>query len=739
MGEGAIRVTTPAEPERWGRSWDIVSRLWLWGRGLSTLVSRRPSGREALEWLGAQVARQADRWILWTPVALGLGSAGYLALKVEPPLWVLIDIAAPLVLLAAWSIRRGYNAALVTLLVLLACASSGALAGKVRAMRVATPIAPAAQRVRVIDAWVVDVASPGVSGPRLLLAPVRISGLAPEETPKRIRVVLRTPGIPAPGSPIRLKAMVGPPPPPASPGAYDFSRDAWFDGVGGVGFGLLAPEATDLPPPPARLGWQMGINRVRWGLAQKVYADTGPKSGGLAAAMVTGYEAWIPMTEVDEMRASGLAHIISISGLHMAIVGGAVFFLVRLLVALWPWLALRIPGKKIAAVAGLLALGIYLVISGSPPPAERSAITAAVAFLAILADRRAITLHALAVAALVILLVQPEAASEPGFQMSFAATTALVALAELWPHAVREISAPWWIRAPQAVGVWIAASLAASFVAGAATGPFAMYHFNRMSTYGLFANLAVAPLSSFVIMPFLALGAALEPLGLGRPFLQVAGWGIGAMIDISHAVAGAPMAQVLLASGPAWTLTVSFVGLMLLCLWRGPLRWLGLPLTLCVALWPKPLPPDVWIGDDGSVVALRNGDHAILARPKVRRFAADLWARRRGLESVEATDLQYNCNRSWCLPVDGSVAIWAMRKAPSETQAAILCAAADVVVFRSEAPWSGCPGKVVLSRADFARGGSAELWKVGSEWRVVWAQDLRGRRPWTGGVGDDGE
>lgn len=689
-----------------------------------------------LAWLAGQVARQADRSTLWMPVAFGLGAAGYLALKAEPPLWLLIDLAVPLVALAAWSARRGHNRAVVTLLMLLACASCGMLAGELRALRVATPVAPADQRVRTVEAWVVDVVSANVETPRLLLAPVRISGLDPQDTPKRIRISLRSGEAPAPGSPIRLRAIIGPPPPPASPGAYDFSRDAWFDGIGGVGFTLTAPAAEVLPEPPFRLAWQMKINRLRWRLAQRIYADTGQESGGLAAAMVAGYEHWIPQDQVVAMRISGLAHIISISGLHMAIVGGAVFFLVRLLIALWPWLALRVPGKKVAAGAGLLALAVYLTISGSPPPAERSAITAAVAFLAVLADRRAISLHALAVAALVILVFQPEAAGEPGFQMSFAATTGLVALAELWPQSVREISAPWWIRLPQAVGVWIGASLAASFVAGAATGPFALYHFNRVASYGLFANLAVAPLSSFLIMPFLALGAALEPLGLGWAFLQIAGWGIARMNDVSAGVAETPMAQIIVASGPAWTLTLSFLGLMLLCLWRGPLRWIGLPLVLCVALWPRPTPPDLWIADDGSALALRQGGKAVLARPKARAFATAVWAQRRGLESVEATALQFTCNRSWCLPVDGSVAIWAMHKAPSDAQAAILCESADVVVFRSDAPRDGCPGKVVLDHADFQRGGAAELWRVGTDWRIVWTQEQRGHRPWTGGVGE---
>ena len=166
---------------------------------------------------------------------------------------------------------------------------------------------------------------------------------------------------------------------------------------------------------------------MRWSLARRIVSRMGEHAGGLAAAMTTGHEAWISKQQTDDMRASGLAHIISISGLHMAIVGGFAFAAARLLIAALPWLALRINGKKAAAVFGMVAVLGYLVLSGAPPPAERAAITALVAFAAILADRRAISLHALAVAALIILALHPEAACEPGFQMSFAATTALAA------------------------------------------------------------------------------------------------------------------------------------------------------------------------------------------------------------------------------------------------------------------------------------------------------------------------
>jgi competence protein ComEC len=620
---------------------------------------------------------------------------------------------------------------------LLAFAGAGCLAAKVRADRVAAPIAPAADSPLRLEGWVVDVPSRGAGGQRLLIAPVWVSGLPPDATPVRVRVTLREPITPPPpGSPIRMLAMIGPPPPPASPGAYDFARDAWFDRVGGVGFALGEPRETALQRPPWRLRLAMAVNAVRWRLARRIVARMGTEAGGLAAAMVTGHEAWIPPEQTADMRASGLAHIISISGLHMAIVGGFVFALTRLVIALWPWLALRVPGKKIAAGAGLAAVAAYLVISGAPPPAERAAITAATAFAAILVDRQAISLRTLAVAALLILALQPEAAVAPGFQMSFAATTALVALAEAWPRPVREISTPWWIQAPQAAVVWLLAALAASFVAGLATGPFAMHHFNRVASYGLFANLVVSPLSSFVIMPFLAVGAVLEPFGLGGPFLAVAGWGIGAMTDVAHVTAQQQGAQLTIASAPAAALPVAFLGVMLLCLWRGRLRWLGAPMAMAVLVWPRPAPPDVWIASDGAAVAVRQGRQAVLLRPESRRFTADLWARRRGLavadEPEAARDALFACDRFACLPRESpNLALWAGRKSPKAAAIDELCAPGRLVVLRSSAPWRACEGAFILSAEDFARGGSAELWRMEKGWRVRWANDSRGRRPWT--------
>ena len=674
-------------------------------------------------------------------MAFGCGAGIYLALPREPIAAVaygVLALALGLVLIRwRWNLSRRAGIALTLIAFLLA----GFALGKLRTEQVRGPVAPSQRVMSTLEAYVVDIANPGQGGPRLLLAPIRISGLAPEATPIRVRMTLPDDApLPAPGDALRLRGMVNPPPPPASPGSYDFARDAFFEGIGGVGYTLTEPRQISAAPPPWRLDLEMQVNAARWSLARRIVDQMGPGSGGLAAAMVTGHAAFVPREQVDTLRAAGLAHIISISGLHMAIVGGFAFAGVRLLIAAWPWLALRVSGKKVAALAGFVAVCSYLILSGAPAPAERAAITAAAAFAAILVDRRAISLHTLAIAALAIMVLQPEAVTEPGFQMSFAATTALVALAELWPRAVREISAPWPIRAIQATGTWLGASLAASFVAGLATGPFAIQHFNRVSTFGLIANLLVAPISSFLMMPALAIGAVMTPLGLGHWPLQAAGLAIDTMNQIALWAAGLPKAQIIIGSAPAWTLPAAFLGILWLCLWKGPLRWAGLPLALAVSLTPRPPPPDIWIAADGSTLAVRQGHEAILFRPDVKLFGAELWARRRGLEpateGLAARDALYDCDRWSCVPRAGVSAprvagIFTRRVSTVEAKLPLFCQWAEVVVVRGAAAPADCPGVLLLTQDDFARGGAAELYATASGWRIVWAQTLRGQRPWT--------
>ena len=729
MGEGAKRVTT------WGEEAAGMGE----GSERAALIppdAAKPSlSARLLAWAWEEVLAQEMRWRLWAPVAFGGGAAIYFALRQEPPLWPLAvaAVSATGVWLGAKLLGRGRAVTLPLMLV--ACLCLGLAGAKLRAERVGAPIAPALAEPTVVEGWVVDVDSPGDRGHRIVLAPVRIRGLEPEATPIRLRATVRGEP-PTPGSAIRLFAILNPPPPPASPGAYDFGRNAWFQGLGGTAFALGETREAYLAPAPWRLRLAMAVNGARFALAQRIVDRLGERTGGIAAAMTTGHETWIARQDLDAMRDSGLAHILSISGLHMAIVGGFAFFLVRLGVAAWPWLALRVSGKKVAAVAGLVAVWSYLVLSGAPPPAQRAAITASVAFAAILLDRPAITMHALALAAMVVLILQPEAIVTPGFQMSFAATAALVALSEGWPPRTRELSVPWPIAAFQSARHWLLIAVTASLVAGAATGPFAVQHFNRAAMYGLLANLTTSPIADFVMMPALALGALLEPIGLGGPFLWVAGKGVDLMLAIGHWTAGLPGAVRTIASAPDHVLPISFLGVLFLCLWQGRVRWLGLPFACAVLLWPRAPTPTLWIGDGGTNAAFSVARTAIVVRPDVRQFAADLWSRRRGLTLEPRPEDGWICARSSCAPARANsapVALWWGKAAPDAGQLAELCASAPLVSVRAvvQALPPGCDGKLVLDGLDYARGGSVELWRTAQGWRAVWATDVRGDRPWS--------
>lgn len=733
VGDGAKRVTTSEGP-----GIDVQLKE---AAPLNTRTWTPPSARETLAWILRQGQAQVDRWPLWSPVAFGCGCASYFALKTEPGLAAILALAGVAIMLATALRRWGRAPVPAALALLLAFAACGTLSGKLQTLAMQGPVSPSLAGVSV-EGWVVDLAGRGTSGPRLLIAPTYIRSIPADRLPKRLRITVKDDSVIGPGAAVRFIALLNPPPPPAAPGAFDFARSAYFIGVGGVGVALKPPQVINLPTPPWRLALQLRINRARWALTQAIIGRMGQPAGGVAAAMVTGHDYSISQTDTNEMRNAGISHILSISGVHMAIVGGFIFFALRLLVATWPWLAVRVNGKKLAAVLALGAIGLYLVVSGAPPPAQRSAITATIAFGAVLLDRRAITLWGLGLSALIVLTIQPEAVVEPGFQMSYAATAALVALSEIWPHPIRPINTPWALRILQKAKDWLIAGLAVGVVAGLATAPFAIEHFNRVSLYGLAANLLLEPLSSLVIMPALALGAVAQLFGAGSGLLAVAGWGIDKMLLLARVTAETPGALQTLPSAPTIALPMAFIGILWLCLWRGPLRWFGLPLALAVNLWPRAAAPDIWISSDGANAAVIASGQPVVLRPNAEKFAATLWARRYGFELPEQADpvhdKLFDCDRRSCAPFSAApvrLGLWAGRKPPKAETFERLCAASELVVLRSPPPANqACAAQIVLGAADFSRGGSVEIRRVPAGWRYRWTADERGRRPWTAGL-----
>ncbi|WP_237217800.1 ComEC/Rec2 family competence protein, partial [Falsiroseomonas oryziterrae] len=317
-----------------------------------------------------------------------------------------------------------------------------------------------------------------------------------------------------------------------------------------------------------------GFAALRTTLEARVEAAIPGPAGAVAAALLTGSQAAIPPAEIAAMRDSGLAHLLSVSGLHMAIVMGAVFATLRVAIALVPWLALRVPGKAVAAGGALVAGLGYTLLSGAQVPMQRCLVMAALVTLALVVGRRALTVRTLAIAAAVVMLAAPAELLGPSFQMSFAAVLALVAGHEALRGPLAKLPLTGWKRKAMLFAVGLVLT---SMLAGAATAPFGLHHFGRLQLYGVVANALAVPLTSILVMPAGMIALALMPLGLEAPALWAMGQGVEAILGVARLIAAWPEASPVLPPLPGPALAAATLGFCWLAIWRGRMRLLGLP------------------------------------------------------------------------------------------------------------------------------------------------------------------
>lgn len=697
----------------------------------------------------ATLLAERDRWFLWLPVLLGSGVAAYFLLPVEPQLLPLrLGIAAVVLALLLFRRLPLLRWPLIALLALLA----GLWLAAERTASVAAPVLTRPSGAVWIEARVLEV-EPRDAGHRLLLDDLRFGGLQEAETPKRIRITLPRDGeVLWPGERIRVRAMLLPPPEPAMPGAFDFARYAWFRQIGAVGYAISTAEAM---PAEEIQSWResmmLSLSALRQDWTRRIAAQTEGAGGAIAAALMTGVRGPIPDHVDAAFRDSGLAHILSISGLHLTLVAGLLFFLVRALLAAHPRMALRYPIKKWAAFAALLGAIAYTLVSGAALPTLRALAMIALALLAVMLDRRAITLRAVAWAALLLLMLWPDSLLDPGFQMSFAAVTALVAAFEhLAPKLTR-----WRSQAGpvQIALLWLGGVMAASFVAGLGSSLFAAYHFNRVADYALIANLLAAPLVDFIIMPLTVLAFLLMPLGLEALALTPMVWAVDALIALAVWVAGWPDAVGTVPAMPLWGLAAISAGGLWLCLWRRRWRWLGTAGLIAGTASPWLIAqPDLLVSGDGRLLAARAaeaGRYYFSSSPP-RGFAAETWHERLGAPllypwpSLSRADLRTGEGRRGadgslrCDPAGCSwryqgflVALPQQPKAITED-----CRHADVVIATRMAVRYRCPSaRIVIDRNDLWRGGTHALFldtAVAAQrgMRSVSVAETRGQRPW---------
>jgi len=707
--------------------------------------------RHAVDWSGTikgWVSTEEARLGLFIPVFLAIGIAHYFSRHQEPGdelvFWSLLS--ACLFRLAVWRQRR----AVMLLGNALICMALGFAVSSVRTQMVQTPIIERETGIIDLSGILID-SEARQPGWRLVIAPDKISGLGPEDYPRRIRINWRGAAQPGNiGDRITLRAGLSPPPPPVVPGGYDFGRNLFFQGIGAVGFAVTPPSviepytARTEAGPAAALARRISVlrNQIFTRIADKAEAP----NGAILAAIVTGKRELIPVEAEQALRDSGLAHLLAISGLHMGLATGLLFFGVRFVLAQLPQLALRLPVKKIAAGAALCGGFFYLLLSGSGWSSRRAFIMTAIMLVAILADRRALSLRNVAIAATLILLLSPEALLHAGFQMSFGAVTALIAAYESWSR-LKERRANARDVSPGAVagaGQYIAGIAVTDTIAATATAPFALFHFHRSAVWSLPANITAMPIMGLWVMPAVVLAMLFMPLGLDGPWWQIAAAGVGVILAIGDTVSDWPGAVVMLPQQPvSWLATLTLGGLLVLTL-RTPLRWLGLlalPLAFTIAAAHRP--PDLFIARSGENVGLyvnQPGAHHHLAVLNARRdrFSINIWGETVGIDmqrqSAIAFRQHYACDALGCVinhPKGHVIAI-------SERQSSLVedCARATLVVATYPADRSARPGcaATLIDRRDLWNGGAIAV-KLGNAGQVRWrgVDKARAGRPWGGG------
>ena len=545
--------------------------------------------------------------------------------------------------------------------------------------------------------------------------------------------------MPYPGDRIKIRAGLMPPPGPSMPGDYDYGRQVWFQGLSAVGYSVSALEITEKNQGMARK-----LSGLRQRMAERIKVQIPGEAGTLAAALITGIRGGMPEALAEAMRNAGLAHLLAISGLHMGLLCGVVFFAVRFGLSLVPSLSLNYPIKKWAAVAASLAGLGYLFISGASIPTIRAFIMVIIVFLGVMTDRKAISLRLVAIAAIFILVTTPEALVGVSFQMSFAAVVSLVVVFERFGNDfMNKFRGD--ARFRQKLTYFIVGSLFTSMIAEVAIAPFALYHFNKIVLFGLLANLIAMPVMGSWVMPWIVVTLVLMPFGLENLALIPMSWGLEVIMATAYWVSELPGATLEIPAIDLRALVFLVLGALWLGIWRLKWRLAGIPLMMVGVFFALSYKqPDILIDNAGKTIALRGNDNSLtLSRMNGSRIVRDRWRQRYGLKELvrwdyesftpeQAQGRELSCDTFSCLYRPARVDHLLVSLVQDELALPEDCQTADVLI--SLVPVEiNCPADVVLDRWDFYNNGGYAIWlpdEKGGEVRLENVKESRGNFPW---------
>ena len=674
--------------------------------------------------IGQALALQRGHLAEWVPICLALGVGAFFWLQFEPSTGHWSGLGALMV--ACLVALRAMHEDFKPLAAALVLVTLGAAVAGYRAHSVAGPVlgfryyGPVEGRIVKIDRSASDAV-------RLTLDRVVLARTGPDRTPRRVRVSLHgRQGFidPEPGLRVILTGNLSPPPGPVEPGGFDFQRQAWFQRLGAVGY-TRTPVLVLEPAREGRAG--LLLHRIRAAISTQVQAALPGDTGAFAAAVTTGDRSGMSQAVLEDLRRSNLAHLLAISGLHMGMLTGLIFAALRYGLALSPGLSARLPAKKAAALTALAAGGFYLALSGGNVATVRAFVMATVVLVAVMIDRRALTLRAVAVAAVIILVLTPEALLGPGFQMSFAATTALVAAFRLLQDGLHT-RLPRWVRP-------VLMLVLSSAIAGAATAPFAAAHFNRFSNFGLLANVLSVPAMGLVVMPGAILAACLAPFGLAWLGLAVMARGIDWILAVAHWVAALPGAQTHIPAPPPLVLPLISLGLLWLILvqFRPAGRALGLaPVALALAMWSGAGRPDILVSETGGLIGVLTDEGRSLSKSRGEGFAALSWLENDGdgadQNAAFARD-GISGKRGDTRTVLPGLTLAHVTGRDAAARALTACGEADIVVSSAKVadPQGACR---MFDKAGLAQTGAISISLAAAGPRVVTVRQHRGERLW---------
>jgi len=627
-------------------------------------------------------------FLLW-PYAVIAGLAISLATPEEPQPWVLATVGA---LIAICLILARRRAAVLHGLTL-----AGAFWAGVSLLSIHAALFGTAMLVRpaygTYEMRVDEIVSELETGTRAIVSSITPTGTSRAVPMRRARIVITEGPALAPGdiirAPVRFYAVPG----PVIPNGFDSQFHAFFDGVGAYGNATGAVErvASGSDSAPERV-----IDGIRRGIAARIDADLKQPTAGIARALITGDQSAVSDEARETMAAAGLAHVLSVSGLHLTIVAGLVLVTLRGGLALVSGIHRFVSVKRVAAAGAVVAALGYFAISGGNVAALRSTIMLVLVLGAIVFGRRALTMRNVAIAALIVIATDPASVFRPSFQLSFAAVVALIGAWEL-------------MRPPEGrnqsllgrTGGYLWGIVLTSLIAGAATLLFSVYHFQQTSPLGVLGNLFTLPLVGFVMMPFAVLATLAMPFGWEAPFLAVMGWSIDRMLELGGLVAGWSTG---LDASPLLAPIALLLGLAALAWFTFFLSWHRLlaPVLLlpAVLLFALDRPPDVLIADTTQAVALRGDADLELVAGKGASFAVNVWRETYG-EAIEPGAL-LRCDSVGCFGTSGRGFSVAIVRDPAGFYED--CGLADLLIARRTVP-ANCAAGTVIDAKTLARGG----------------------------------